>query len=483
MFPAVLIVDDNESIIESLEGILSDDGFEVFHAFNGYDALKKIESLSPDIVLLDIWMPGMDGIETLKEIKKEYPNLPVIMITGHGTIEAAVDATKSGAFDFLEKPLSIDRVIVTINNALNFRKLEEENRYLRKKTIEKHSINGQSKAVQELNLKILSAAPSGAPILITGENGTGKELVAKNIHQLSKRPEEPFIIVNCAAIPEEHIDNELFGYEKGAFPGANAKNKGKFELASAGTLFLDEIGDMNLKTQAKILRAIESKTFQRVGGGRTLHIDVRVIAATNKDLAHEIKLGNFREDLFYRLNVIPVAVPPLRERKEDIPLLVNIFLASSASSGGKRKPKQIEPDALQILMEYNWPGNVRELKNLVERLSIMVHGNTITVNDIPSPYNKSSNSNSSKNLNSSNIEYLADIKKENSDRLPLAHLTEYRNLLSINTLEEAKKEFEKEFLRQKLRDAQGDIEIVARQTGVAPFYISGVIGNLSGKKI
>ncbi|MGD9731714.1 MAG: sigma-54-dependent transcriptional regulator [Desulfamplus sp.] len=477
MFPAVLIVDDNESIIESLEGILSDDGFEVFQAFNGYDALKKIETLSPDIVLLDIWMPGMDGIETLKEIKKEYPNLPVIMITGHGTIESAVDATKSGAFDFLEKPLSIDRVIVTINNALNFRKLEEENRYLRKKTIEKHSINGHSKAVQELNLKILSAAPSDAPILITGENGTGKELVAKNIHQLSKRPEEPFIIVNCAAIPEEHIDNELFGYEKGAFPEAKAKNKGKFELASGGTIFLDEIGDMNLKTQAKILRAIESKTFQRVGGGRTLHVDVRVIAATNKDLSNEISLGNFREDLFYRLNVIPVAVPPLRERKEDIPQLVNIFLASSASSGGKRNPKQIQPDALQILMEYNWPGNVRELKNLVERLSIMVKSDIITVNDIPDPYNKEFNLHSSQNLHISDMPASSDVKREDSDRLDRANLTEYKNLLSIKTLEEAKKEFEKEFLRHKVKQAAGNIELAARQTGVAPFYISGLIGH------
>ncbi len=477
MFPAVLIVDDNESIIESLEGILSDDGFEVFWAFNGYDALKKIETLSPDIVLLDIWMPGMDGIETLKEIKNEYPNLPVIMITGHGTIEAAVDATKLGAFDFLEKPLSIDRVIVTINNALNFRKLEEENRYLRKKTIEKHSINGHSKAVQELNLKILSAAPSDAPILITGENGTGKELVAKNIHQLSKRPEEPFIIVNCAAIPEEHIDNELFGYEKGAFPQAHAKNKGKFELASGGTLFLDEIGDMNLKTQAKILRAIESKTFQRVGGGRTLHVDVRVIAATNKDLTHEISLGNFREDLFYRLNVIPVAVPALRERQEDIPQLVNIFLTSSASSGGKRTPKQLEPEALQLLIEYNWPGNVRELKNLVERLCIMVQGDTITVDDIPMPYNKNISLYKSKNFSNSKISgneniSIADLERVKTD------IECTNNLFAIKSLEEAKRAFEKEFLRHKVKDADGDIEVVAKETGVAPFYISGVIGRI-----
>lgn len=480
MFPAVLIVDDNQSIIESLEGILSDDGFEVFHAFNGYDALKKIESLSPDIVLLDIWMPGMDGIETLKEIRKEYQNLPVIMITGHGTIESAVDATKSGAFDFLEKPLSIDRVIVTINNALNFRRLEEENRYLRKKAIEKHSINGHSKALQELNMKILSAAPSEAPILITGENGTGKELVAKTIHQLSNRPEEPFIIVNCAAIPEEHIDSELFGHEKGAFPKAHAKNKGKFELASGGTLFLDEIGDMNLKTQAKILRTIESKTFQRLGGGRTLHVDVRVIAATNKDLAKEISQGNFREDLFYRLNVIPVDVPPLRERKEDIPQLVNIFLTSFAN-GGKRIPKQMEPKAMDLLLSHDWPGNVRELKNLVERLSIMVQSNTIKSGDIPMPYNKRADSMahqttdniSNQNGDKTNIQTQDDTQTDSYD---MVNQIGCRDLFTIKTLDEAKKEFEKEFLKHRVQKADGDIEAVARDTGVAPFYISAIIG-------
>ncbi|MBF0204782.1 MAG: sigma-54-dependent Fis family transcriptional regulator [Desulfamplus sp.] len=505
MFPAVLIVDDNESIIDSLEGILSDDGFEVFHAFNGYDALKKIETLSPDIVLLDIWMPGMDGIETLKEIKKEYPNLPVIMITGHGTIEAAVDATKSGAFDFLEKPLSIDRVIVTINNALNFRKLEEENRYLRKKSIEKHSINGNSKAVQELNRKILTSAPSDAPILITGENGTGKELVAKTIHQLSNRPEEPFIIVNCAAIPEERIDSELFGHEKGAFSEAYAKQKGKFELASGGTLFLDEIGDMNLKTQAKILRTIESKTFQRVGGGRTLHVDVRVIAATNKDLAKEISLGNFREDLFYRLNVIPVNVPALRERKEDIPQLVKIFLSAFAKSGGK-SPKQIEPEALEILDAHDWPGNVRELKNLVERLSIMVQNHTIKASDIPMPYNKNvqgvrldsasdinrqieqreinrqiSQLNINEQIEKRDINEQIekrDINEQNSDSLN--HM-EYRYLFSIKTLDEAKKEFEKEFLRKKVKQADGNIESVSKQTETDPFYIAGIIGRSISK--
>ena len=440
MYPAILIVDDEASIIESLEGILSDDGFEVSHAFNGYEALKKIEAESPDIVLLDIWMPGMDGIDTLKEIKKNFPNLPVVMITGHGTIESAVDATKSGAFDFLEKPLSIDRVIVTINNALNFRRLEEENLYLRKKTIEKHSINGFSKAVQDLNLQIMNAAPSDAAILITGENGTGKELVARTLHQFSTRPEEPFIIVNCAAIPEENIDSELFGHEKGAYPGAGAKNKGKFELASGGTLFLDEIGDMNLKTQAKILRALESKTFQRIGGGRTLSVDLRIIAATNKDLKSEIKSGNFREDLFYRLNVIPVIVPPLRNRKEDIPLLVEIFLKASAQKSAKA-PKSMEKKALDLLTAYEWPGNVRELKNLMERLVIMVKEETIKVNNIPYPYNPQTTK---------------DAKEKQTD------------LFSMSDWSQAQKRFKQEFFKQKVAQAKGDLKAAAAGIGMDP---------------
>ena len=449
MFPAILIVDDNRSIIDSLEGILSDDGFEVSHAFNGYEALKKIHTESPDIVLLDIWMPGMDGIETLKEIKKEYPYLPVIMITGHGTIEAAVDATKSGAFDFLEKPLSIDRVIVTINNALNFRRLEEENRYLRKKSIEKHSVNGFSKAIKTLNQEIMNAAPSDASILITGENGTGKELVARTIHHFSSRPEGPFIIVNCAAIPETNIDSELFGHEKGAFPEAVAKNKGKFELASGGTLFLDEIGDMNLATQAMMLRAIETKTFQRIGGGRTIHTDVRIIAASNKDLAEEIRQGRFRKELFYRLNVVPVHVPPLRERKEDIPTLTQIFLAGCAKES-RNSRKTIHKKAMDLLHHYDWPGNVRELKNLVERLHIMVPGDTIFPEDIPCPYNG-----------------------EHSEAKP--------NLFTIETLKEATRQFEIEFLKKKISLENGNIDAAAKRSGIAPSYLKAAIKENSEK--
>ncbi len=443
MYPAVLIVDDEITIIESLEGILSDDGFEVIHAFNGYEALKKIETESPDIVLLDIWMPGMDGIETLREIKRKFPNIPVVMITGHGTIESAVDATKSGAYDFLEKPLSIDKVMVTINNALNFRKLEEENLYLRKKTIEKNSITGTSPAVQKLYQEVMAAAPTDAAILITGENGTGKEMVARTIHQFSRRPEEPFIIINCAAIPKETLDSELFGHEKGALGHAFSKNMGKFELAAGGTLFLDEIGDMNINTQAKILRALESKTFQRIGSSRVIHMDVRIIASTNKDLAEEIETGRFRQDLFFRLNVIPIHVPPLRERKQDIPMLVDTFLGKLARQSADPKKSMSKP-AMDMLTRYAWPGNVRELKNLVERLSIMVQGHLIDVAHLPHPYN---------------FQVTADPKAAPGQ------------LFAIDNLEQARNAFEKEYVRRKVDQAEGDIAAAAKTLGTSTRYI------------
>ncbi|WP_320044248.1 sigma-54 dependent transcriptional regulator [uncultured Desulfobacter sp.] len=439
MYPAVLIVDDESTIIDSLEGILSDDGFEVIHAFNGYEALKKIDSHSPDIVLLDIWMPGMDGIDTLKEIKQHHPSLPVVMITGHGSIESAVDATKSGAFDFLEKPLSIDKVILTINNALNFRKLEEENRYLRKKAIEKNSITGTSPSVQKLYGEIMSAAPTDTSILITGENGTGKEMVARTIHQFSKRPEGPFIIINCAAIPEEHLESELFGHEKGAFEGAAAKNRGKFELAAGGTLFLDEIGDMDISTQAKMLRALESKTFQRIGSSRTLHMDVRVITSSNKDLDVEIKEGRFREDLFFRLNVIPIHVPALRERIEDLPLLVDCFLGHLAEKLSAPK-KTLSKEAIDILKQWHWKGNVRELKNLMERLSIMVEGDVIGKNEIPAPYNP-------------------DIRA-----VPETGEAPAR-IFSLEKLDRAKEVFETEFVRFRVDQMNGDLEAAAKLMG------------------
>lgn len=443
MFPSVLIVDDEPSILQSLGGLLSDEGFEVLTASNGYEALKTIDTESPDLVLLDIWMPGIDGIETLKEIKKDNPYIQVIIITGHGTIETAVKATKLGAYDLIEKPLSIDKVIVAINNALNFRRLEEENRYLRKKTLEKNSITGNSAPIKILKQQIAVAAPTDTWILIIGENGTGKELVARTIHQLSSRSDQPLITVNCATIPEELIESELFGHEKGAFSGATTKKRGKFELANNGTIFLDEIGDMSLKTQAKILRVLEEQKFQRVGGSRILSVDVRVITASNKDLKTEIEKGTFREDLYYRLNVIPIEVPRLWDRREDIPLLVKTFLEEFADKSRSSR-KKISAGALELLSQYPWPGNVRELKNLVERLAIMVEKGTMDESDIPSPYNP-----------------LAATSKAPS--APPWFL--------IDDLKAAKKAFERDFIKKKLAEHQKNIKKTAEVIGVGRSYL------------
>jgi two-component system nitrogen regulation response regulator NtrX len=443
MFPSILIVDDEPSIRNSLGGLLSDEGFEVLTAANGYEALKAMDKDSPDLVLLDIWMPGIDGIETLKEIKKSNPYIQVIIITGHGTVDTAVKATKLGAFDLIQKPLSIDKVILSINNALNFRRLEEENRYLRKKTLEKHSITGNSPLVAQLRNQINTVAPTDSSVLIGGENGTGKELVARTIHQLSARNEYPLIDVNCAAIPEELIESELFGHEKGSFTGAIAKKIGKFELASNGTIFLDEIGDMSLVTQAKILRVLQEQQFQRVGGSRTLEVSVRVIAASNKDLEQEIKAGTFREDLYYRINVVPVKVPALRDRHEDIPLLVETFFSENTNKGiGPRK--KMDDEALTMLCNYHWPGNVRELKNLTERLTIMVADETIHAADIPAPYNPAL-----------------------SDESVGAELA----LLTSNSFKEAKKSFEKAYLRKKLAENGHNVSKTARVIGVERSYL------------
>jgi two-component system nitrogen regulation response regulator NtrX len=448
MFPSILIVDDEPSILKSLVGILSDEGFEVSTALNGYEALKIIDAESPDLVLLDIWMPGMDGIETLKQIKKDNPFIQVIIITGHGTIETAVQATKIGAFDLIEKPLSIDKIILGINNALNFRRLEEENKYLRKKTIEKHSITGNSRPVIELKKQIATAAPSDTWILITGENGSGKELVARNIHQLSTRVEHPLIDVSCAAIPEELIESELFGHEKGAFPGAATKKRGKFELAEKGTLFLDEIGDMNLKTQAKILRVLQEKQFQRIGSDRIIGVDVRVIAATNKDLEDEIEKGNFRKELFYRLNVLPIRVPSLRERIEDLGLLADIFFDEYSQKSRSRK-KTISQPALELLAAYSWPGNVRELKNLIERLTITVQKDTIELEDLPVIYR---------------LPETATVSISETD------------LFKIKDLKKAQIAFEKEFIRQKLEENNNDIDKTAKIIGTDIKYLKKRLG-------
>ncbi len=377
----ILIVDDEAGIRESLSGILQDDGYDVLTASSGEEALNIAKEQRPDIVFLDVWLPEMDGIETLSKLKGIDDNIPVIMISGHGNIEIAVKATKFGAYDFLEKPLSLEKVLIIAKRAIERKNLKEENRSLKENLVKKYRLMGDSEKMQALQQQIEMAAQSNSRVLILGESGTGKELVARLLHEKSQRANGPFVEVNCAAIPQELIESELFGHEKGAFTGATERKSGKFELADKGTLFLDEIGDMALQTQAKALRAIETHVFQRVGGSKNIKVDVRIIAATNKDLLEEVKNGKFREDLFFRLNVIPLIVPPLRERREDIPNLINYFIEIFASENGI-KPKNIAPDVIKILQDYDWPGNIRELKNTVERLMIMVPSNIITRTDI-----------------------------------------------------------------------------------------------------
>ena len=442
MFPTILVVDDEPSIVQSMKGLLSDEGFDVLTALNGYEALQMIDNESPDLILLDIWMPGIDGLQTLKEIKTNNPYIQVIIITGHGNIETAVKATKLGAFDLIEKPLSFDKTIVAINNALNFRRLEEENRFLRKKTLEKQSIDGRSGPIQRLKQKIAAVSPKDSWVLIYGENGTGKELVARTIYQLSPRVDKPFVDVNCAAIPEALIESNLFGHEKGAFKGAAGKKRGTFEIANEGTIFLDEISDMSLKTQAKILRVLQEQKFQRVGGGRVLSVDVRVIAATNKNLRQEIDKGHFREDLYHRLNVVPIEVPCLRERKEDIPLLVELFLRECAQQNGEPR-KTMTADALELLKHYHWPGNVRELKNLVEHLVILAPNAAITPEDIPAGYRAGM----------------------------LGDAAQSEKYLAIDNYKDAKKAFERFYIQSKLADNKGNITRTAMQIGVGRSYL------------
>ena len=368
--PSVLIVDDESSIRESLEGVLEDEGYKAAAAESGEACMELLRKKAFDVVLLDIWLPGMDGLDTLEKIR-ETENAPeVIIISGHGTIETAVRATKLGAFDFLEKPLSLERTLILVKNAVEARKLRQENRDLKRQLAPRSVIVGESIPIKALRQQIQLMAPTNGRVLIFGESGTGKELVARAIHAQSPRAEEMFVEVNCAAIPEDLIESELFGHRRGSFPAAVADKDGKFLKAHGGTLFLDEVGDMSLRTQAKVLRTLEEQTFTAVGGDEPLTVDVRVIASTNKNLEEEISRGNFREDLFYRLNVIPFAVPPLRERKEDVPLLARHFLRELSSQYGRR-PREITDDAIETLMRYSWPGNVRELRNVIERIVIM----------------------------------------------------------------------------------------------------------------
>ncbi len=438
----ILIVDDEESIRRSLAGVLTDEGYEVATAASGRIALDVLRESQPDLALLDIAMPEMDGVETLRRLKEMRPELPVVMISGHGTIETAVKTTRMGAYDFIEKPLSLERVSLAVRHGLDAARLREENESLRRRVEKSAEIVGGSAAILALKKQIALAGPSNGWVLVHGESGSGKELVARAVHRASKRARGPFVEVNCAAIPQELIESELFGHERGAFTGATAMKRGKFELADNGTLFLDEIGDMSLATQAKVLRVLESQEFQRVGGTRTLRADVRVIAASNKDLAQEIGRGAFREDLFFRLNVIPLDVPPLRERPDDVPVLVRHFFEEFSREYGQ-KPKAVDDEALALFQRYRWPGNVRELRNVIERLIIMTPGARITAADVPPPLSSGSP---------------ARAASGSSGAVPPA--------LEYAALKDARAAFEREFITRKLKEHGGNVSRTADAIGV-----------------
>jgi two-component system nitrogen regulation response regulator NtrX len=377
----VLVIDDEEAIRSSLRMIFEYEGYECLLAANGQAGLKMAEREVPDLVFLDIKMPQMDGMEVLKAIKSDESSPPVVILSGHGTVATAVEATKAGAYDFIEKPPDRERLLLVARNALSQRKLTEENRRLKLSFDERYKMEGESQALQKVWDAIRRAAPTNATVLITGESGVGKELVARAIHRNSNRRDEAFIQVNCAAIPEELIESELFGHEKGSFTGATEKQIGKFELAHKGTIFLDEVGDMSLRTQAKVLRVLQEGEVERIGSQKTVNVDVRVIAATNHDLEKSIERGDFREDLYFRLNVIPITVPPLRERPEDIPPLIRHFVRQFSAENNFR-PRTFNPAAMDVLRRHPWRGNVRELRNTIERLLIMVEGDEIKPEDL-----------------------------------------------------------------------------------------------------
>ena len=437
----ILIIDDEESILKILSGVLSDEGYDVVTASSGQAGLNMLHEAQPALTLLDIAMPEMDGVETLRRIRDIRPEMPVIMISGHGTIETAVKTTKLGAYDFIEKPLSLERVSLAVKHGLERDRLREENESLRRRIEARYEIVGESEKIRSLKQEITRAGPSKGWVLIHGESGSGKELVAHAVHRASRRAAGPFVEVNCAAIPQDLIESELFGHERGAFTGATAKKRGKFELADGGTIFLDEIADMSLATQAKVLRVLEGQAFQRVGGTKTLSTDVRVIAASNKVLVEEIKRGTFREDLYFRLNVIPLEAPPLRKRKDDIPLLVHQFLREFSHEYGQ-KQKAIDNDALELFLRYPWPGNVRELKNTIERLIIMVPGQMISLHDVPPPINA--------------VQPPSSIDK--------GSMTSVARMYS--TLKEARVAFEKEFIKNKLKEHGDNVSRTADAIGV-----------------
>jgi two-component system nitrogen regulation response regulator NtrX len=433
--PSVLIVDDEPGVRTALSGVLEDEGYEVESVDSGEAALERLLRQSYDVVVLDVWLPGMDGLATLARMRERQIDTQVVIISGHGNIESAVRAIKMGAFDFVEKPLSLEKTVLVVRNALRQRHLEAENQALRARVETQHTMVGESYAMQQLREQVRMAAPTNGRVLIFGENGTGKELVARNIHELSRRRTGPFVEVNCAAIPEELIESELFGHVRGAFTGAVADRRGKFELAHGGTIFLDEIGDMSLKTQAKVLRVLQEQVLTAVGGSRDTRVDARVLAATNKDLTQEIRAGRFREDLYFRLNVVPIFVPPLRDRQEDITLLAEHFMAVLAREYGRR-PKAFERDGITALQQYGWPGNVRELRNVVERLMIMVPADRITSRDLS--FLETSTPSAPESIRSA----------------------------SIAPLHDARDQFERDYILRALAHQQGNISRTADLLGV-----------------
>jgi two-component system nitrogen regulation response regulator NtrX len=435
----ILVVDDEAEIRRSVRMILEYEGYDVLEASSGPEGLALIEREAPDLVFLDIKMQGIDGLEALQRIRQVNESLPVVIISGHGTVSTAVEATKLGAFDFIEKPLATERVLVTIRNALDQTRLQSENRTLKRAVEARHQMVGESPSLRQIWDAIKRASPTNATVLLLGESGVGKELVARSIHRNSLRSRERFVQVNCAAIPEELIESELFGHEKGSFTGATEKQIGKFEQADRGTIFLDEVGDMSAKTQAKVLRVLQEGEVERLGSARTIKVDVRVIAATNKDLEQEIEKGTFREDLYFRLSVIPIRVPPLRDRREDIPALVRHFV-DLFSRENNRKPQRFTPVALDHLQKARWKGNVRELRNTVERLLIMTPGDTIDLDD------------------------LRDVVRADAARsAPVAAETNDRD--RPGTLREFKESAERAFLVDKLRENAWNISKTAEVIG------------------
>ena len=434
--PSILIVDDEPGVRSALGGVLRDEGYDVDAVDSGEACLERLSRQAYDVVVLDIWLPGMDGLQTLARMRERQVDTQVVIISGHGNIESAVRAIKMGAFDFVEKPLSLEKTVLVVRNALRQRNLEAENRALRARVDAQHTMVGDSYAMVKLREQVAMAAPTNGRVLIFGENGTGKELVARNIHQMSRRRTGPFVEVNCAAIPEDLIESELFGHVRGAFTGAVADRRGKFELAHSGTIFLDEIADMSLKTQAKVLRVLQEQIMEPVGGSNRIKVDARVLAATNKDLTGEIRAGRFREDLYFRLNVVPIFVPPLRDRQEDIALFADHFMALLAREYGRR-PKTFESDALVAMRQYPWPGNVRELRNVIERLMIMVPGDRISSRDLT---------------------FL--------DQAQLADGRASAQIMASAPLHEARDQFERDYILRALAAQQGNISRTADMLGI-----------------